>query len=263
MIYLQRHKPRFGSLYSKIVIAICSILVIVFVLFEWLSPHTLPNLANSIARPFWQAEFSIMSGSLKSYNQLLRENEELKRNLDEDVIRLSTITAIEKENIELKALMGQSTTTKLILAPVLVRPPVIDYDDMIIDGGTTLGFSAGDKVYAPGKVLIGRIVDVARQTSKVRLLSSPGEKYEVLIGPDNISATAIGRGGGQYRADLPRDVKVQEGDFVIAPSVDDKPFGSIVSVASDPTEPFETILFAPTVNIYQLRWVLIDTSNKN
>jgi hypothetical protein len=57
-------------------------------------------------------------------------------------------------------------------------------------------------------------------------------------------------------------VKVSEGDMVMSPTLNDKAFGVVTGVLSDPTQPFETVLFAPPVNVYQLRWVLVDVKGK-
>jgi len=144
-----------------------------------------------------------------------------------------------------------------VLSAVLIRPPFTGYDEYIIDIGKDFGVNINDKVYAPGDVLIGRVVDVLSDTSKVVLYSSPGQKYEVTVGENKDIATAVGRGGGQYEVVMSRDAVVKDGDFVLAPSVSDKPFGVVTAVLSDPAEPFETVLFASTVSIYNIRWVMV------
>ena len=255
------------------------VFVLILFLIQLSYPHFLPALFTGFVRPFWREQFSIASGSLKSPEALLAENESLKRTLAEYDIRLSTIKAIESENEELKSSFSKvslpvSTSTKnskvsvfksqktKILSAVLQRPPISGYGYMIIDGGQDFGFVPGNSVYAPGDVLIGKISDVLGQTSKVSLFSSPSSKYEVLIGSHHQPASAIGRGGGQYGADLPRDSGIVEGDIVIASSLNDKPFGVVSGILSDSTQPFETILFAPPSNIYSLRWVLVDNNQK-
>lgn len=274
MTYLATNRSRsgiWGNRISRLIIYIVGIVVVLIVISQLLVPHFLPAVWSSVARPFWRMEFSIASGSLQSPGALLAENEALKRQLAEDGVRLSTIQAIEAENEELKMLLGRdpltSTSTasikakpaKRILAAVLVRPPAGPYDELVLDGGSDLGFAKGDKVYAPGDVLIGTVSDVLGATSKVVLFSSPGERYQVLIGSDKSPATAVGRGGGEYQAELPRDAKVAENDFVLAPSIGDMPFGIVNSVITDPARAFETVLFSPPVNVYELRWVLVDT----
>lgn len=262
MIYLQQNNHA-RKARIRIIAGISAFFAVIIILVQILFPHFFSAIITSVIRPFWRTEFSIESGSLKSPQVLLTENESLKLQLEEANIRLQTIQAIEIENTELKSFFGRntnatSTRNKRILAPVLVRPGMGIYNELIIDGGKDMSFAVGDKVYATGDILIGSISGVLGETSKISLLSSPGNILNVLIGPSNISATAIGRGGGQYYAELPRTVKVSTGDFVIIPSIDDKPFGIVSVVESDPAQSFETILFAPPINIYQLRWVLVE-----
>ncbi len=238
--------------------------VLAFAVIQWLAPHFLPALFTSIARPFWRAEFSIESGSLKSPQELLAENEALRLRLVEAEIKLMTVGAVELENSELRTMLAvSSSSSQFMLAPVLTRPPFAPYDEFIIDGGIDRGFSVGDKVYAPGNILIGSIADALDRTSKVILFSSPDQTHQVLIGESNTPATAVGRGGGQYSAQVSREVKVIEGDFVTNPSLNDRPFGIVNSVLNEPAEPFQTVLFASPVNLYQLRWVLVEKARRD
>ena len=257
MTYLQTRK----SPARRQARAIVSIVVLIFLIalaVQFFRPSLFPGVVSTVARPFWRAQLSLELGSMQTPQGLLAENQYLIRALDDANVRLQTIQATEAENEELKALMGRASSTPYILAAVLERPPLAVYDELIIDAGDDLGFVAGNDVYGVGDVLIGRISQVLGQTSKVRLLSSPGETYPVLIGPSHSPATAVGRGGGQYEAELPRDIKISEGDFVIAPSLNDRPFGIVTAVISDPAQPFEKVLFAPPVNLYGIRWVLVD-----
>ncbi|MFA6432438.1 MAG: rod shape-determining protein MreC [Candidatus Paceibacterota bacterium] len=238
-----------------------SIIVVLIVLFiSWRAPHTFPSLMTAVARPFWRMSFSIQSGALRSPAELLKDNEELKFQLDslKQNIASSTIGAILVENQELKAMFYRASTTPFKLAAVLARPPFMPYDELIIDLGADDGISTTTRVYAPGNILIGRAVEVLSQTSKIALYSSPGERYNVLIGANHVPATAVGQGGGQYRADVPHGTALLVGDAVNDPSLSNGPLGVIVSLATDPADPFDTIIFTPQVNIYSLRWVMVD-----
>ena len=225
-------------------------------------PQLLSSLLNSIARPFWRIEYSIKAGTLNSVESLTSSNEELKRQLEEANIRLESVRDIEIENQELKSLMGRASTTQKILAAVLAKPPYLAYDTIVIDAGYGYGFSTSSKVYAASNIAIGRVVDISNTTSKVLLYSSPGQRYDVFIGSNRLPAVAYGRGGGQYYIQLPRGVNIVEGDTVIAPFLNNRILGTVTSIKSDPAEPFETIFFAPPINIYSLRWVLVDSQNK-
>lgn len=298
MAYLQTHN-RNGRSYTRLIIGIVSAIIIIFGGIEWLAPHFLPAIFTTIARPFWRIEFSVTSGSLRSPEALLSENEELKRELADISIRSQATALLEQENADLKGLFNRtpsstsssvttssasiststssstfSTTSSVIalplilkpshltLAAILVRPPHTLYDELVVDIGADHGLVAGDLVYAPGTVLIGRVVDVMSDTSKVSLLSSSGSSFDVLVGSKSIPAKAVGRGGGQYSAELPRDTMVTVGDIVTAPSLYTTTVGIVGAVVSDPSQAFQTILFAPPSNLYETKWVLIDTKSK-
>ncbi len=258
MTYLQVHKRPYQKM-KQTIIWVIGVVVVLVIILQLFAPHFFPSLFTAIARPFWRTEFSIESGALKSPETLLSENEALNRQLADAQVRLDTIHAVELENNELKTLLGRDPKNQdiRILAAVLKHPPFSAYDELIIDIGHDYNLSTSSQIYASGDILIGHVVDVLNTTAKVKLFSSSNEKYEVLIGPNHTPATAIGRGGGQYEAQVSRETSVKEGDFVLNPSLNDKPFGIVSAVLQDPTQPFETVLFAPPVNIYQLRWVLV------
>ncbi len=268
MTYLQTsRRPSQTRNRALIFLALCLVLICGLIYYVW--PNFIPGTLTAFARPFWRFEFASKGGAFRSQIILMNEIEELKRQLSEAEVRLASISMLEAENLELKNLLGRSinnaTSTKESflksdkkLAAVLERPPFIAYDELIIDQGLDAGFAVGNKVYAPGNVLIGKIEAVFNKTSKVILFSSPQKQYQVLIGHSRVPATAFGRGGGQYEAQVTRDVKISEGDFVDAVSISDKPFGIVSAIISDPTQPFETVIFAPPVNIYELRWVLVE-----
>lgn len=249
------------------------------------APHFFPAIVTAVARPFWRVQFSVINGAIHSPEYLLERNQLLQSQIEEMQTRLDTMVAIELENRQLKELYGrsgyspidstvfgfeQSTSSPInieeefnnpdarILAAVIKRPPFSIYDELVIDIGKDYELSTSSMVYSSGGVLIGKVVDVSSKTARVRLLSSPGETYEVLIGDSNTPATAFGRGGGQYDAQVSRDMNIKEGDFVMNPSLNDKPLGMVSAVLIDPAQPFKTILFAPPINIYQLRWVLVE-----
>lgn len=281
---------------NRLIAFIIGGVTVVVIFFQFFFPHFLPALFTTIARPFWRIEFSIASGSLRSSSSLLAENEALKIRIQElstedasaDVLRTQNaelLSALGRSDVTLTSLntstgiIGSSTTisastspitsfSKLvatirsgdqrILGAVLVRPPFTGYDEIVVDVGLDRGITPGSKVYAPGNILIGTTTDVLGQTTKVTLFSSPGQTYPVLIGSSHIPATAVGRGGGQYEAQVPQATKIAHGDVVLDTSLTDGPFATVTAVLSNPADPFETALFSPGVNVYQLRWVLIE-----
>ncbi len=295
MNYLQTHNRNAFSQRRGLWGSVAAfVIIIIFV--QFLEPHFLPAIFTTFARPFWRAEFSISSGSLRSPASLLNQNEELKRQLADMTVRLETTQSVANENSELKTLLNRPSATatnantatssaaaallslvpsKYTLAAVLKRPPMAPYDELIIDLGQDDGVAVNDLVYAPGNILIGSISDTLGQTSKVALFSSSGMTYDVLIAnnsnPGNnsadlkpalfksVPAVAHGLGGGQFSVQVPRDIVVNVGDIVTVPSINNKTIGIVGGVITDPAQPFETVLFTSLANIYELRWALVDT----
>ena len=167
------------------------------------------------------------------------------------------ISQLKIENIELKEIMGRATNKNILLSYILKKPPYTAYDSFIIDVGTKNNVIKGDRVYVLDNILIGEIAEVFYDTSRVKLFSSYGEKYDVLIGEKNIQATAIGRGGGSFEAVVPRDLKIVEGDTVTIPNISISIFGVVGEVIADPARAFSTILFSQPINIYEQKWVQI------
>lgn len=259
MTYLRPHKSGFSGKKRTVAVAL-GVLALLIALINWTTPQFFPGLFLSIAKPFWRMEFSVESGSMKSSAQLLAENASLQRQLDELNLSMasSTQAALIQENVDLKDLMGRASTTSYILAAVLARPPFMPYDELVIDIGADASLSTTSLVYAPGNVLIGHVREVLSGSSIVSLYSSSGQTFDVMIGTTHIPAVAKGIGGGQYKADVPHGSAISIGDVVDDSALNDGPFGTVISIFTDPSSPFDTVLIAPPVDIYELRYVLVD-----
>lgn len=214
---------------------------VLYVLF----PKLLPGIFTSVASPFWDFEKDIRGGNITVSAEL--EN--------------SLISELLRENEELKSILGRTSSSTPILAYILKKPPFTAYDGLILDVGYDDGIDVGYKVYAVGDILLGEVTDTQSKTSKVKLYSSQGEKYDVSIndsaGEYTLTATALGRGGGTFEASLPRDIKVKEGDIITIPNLSPSVFGIVKEVIADPARTFSTVLFSQPVNIFEQKWVLI------
>jgi len=79
----------------------------------------------------------------------------------------------------------------------------------------------------------------------------------VSIGPENIAAEAIGRGGGNFIVKLPRGVGVEKGDIITMPDISARIFAVVEEIESNPSDPFVTILFKNPVNFNEIKWVQV------
>lgn len=255
---------------NRLIAIIFLIVFLIFIVLEWLAPHFLTTLFTGIAKPFWRAQFNIESGALKSEAQLLAENESLKMVLSNFEIgsgnaKPESIPGYSPEAVTSTSSIGYQQFLRMIqrrdlpekIAPVLARPPATYYDELVIDAGLEQGLEVGDVVYSSSHMPIGSIADALKQTSKVILFTSPGQSHQALLRPSDTPITIAGNGGGQYSAEVSRDIKVNEGDVVISSLLGDEPIGVVDAVINDSAQPFQKIIIAPTMNIYNLRWVIV------
>ncbi len=222
---------------SRVVI----IVIVISIILYFISPNLVSNILMIIAQPLW----SVNKDNSVSISTLLPETQN------------AIIAELKKENIELKNILNRKENTDVLLAYVLKKPPFTAYDSYIIDVGYKNGVKIGDKVYASGNILIGTVAEVNNTSSKVSLYSSYGNKFDILIGENNVEAVATGNGGGTYISIVPRDVRVTEGDSILVPDITNSVFGRVEKIIIDPARAFSTVMFYQPINIYEQKWVLV------
>lgn len=264
MIYLRPRSKLAPRRRRAAAAALIGAVVAAAFLAERLAPQAISAMAEAAAVPFWRMRLAAENGALSPIQSLLTENATLEMELAaaKQAEASSSVAVLEARNAGLLSLLGAAssslpTSSSLAVSAVLTRPPAAGYDGLVLDLGSDQGAAAGDQVYAPGPVLIGRLTQVMPATSKAMLFSSPGQTYQVAIGPSGIPAEAVGAGGGQYSAKVPHGAPVSVGDAVMDADLNDRAFGVVVSVKSDLSDPFTEVLFAAPVNEYGLRWVLV------
>jgi cell shape-determining protein MreC len=239
-------------------------LVILLGLISILSPSTLPGRLNNLGKPVWKSRevilesFSGLRNILNSKSFLITENKKLKDELQTARETNIKINLLEKENKELKNILGRRTEAQRILARVLSKAGQSPYGTIIIDVGLNK-VSKNQEVFSGDSILIGLIDEVYKKTAKVKLLSAPGTSYEVEIGEEAIPATAIGLGGGNFEIKLPRGVDIKIGDAVIAPNLSIRLLGIVDYVDAELQNSIQKILFKSPINTNQIKWVEIES----
>lgn len=198
------------------------------------------------------------------------------RNLSEQAL----ISSLQTENEYLREMLGKTpTSTNMILAGVIERPPKTPYDSLVLDIGSDQEILEGDMVFSDGMYAIGTISSVGNHTSTVTLFSSSGQKIDALINSPiegekdipNSTTTAStakaknvlnpvvaeGRGGGNYYIKLPKNIKVKVGDPVIWPSTETILLGAVEVVDSSEGDAYSQLYFKSPINMNSLRYVQI------
>ncbi|OGG47381.1 hypothetical protein A2761_00140 [Candidatus Kaiserbacteria bacterium RIFCSPHIGHO2_01_FULL_51_33] len=260
MNYLRRSK-RPPDPFTKFVGGVFLFAVGTLALVQFFAPSFFPAVLHSLGGALWRSDAASVSSLgifnyLRSKEDLILQNRDLKRELQEAKLRLAIFSMLQEEYENLERLVGREPKKDFILAAVLTRPNVSLYDTLVIDAGTKVGVAPEDLVTAGG-VPIGTLERVYADTSVVRLYSTPGQIVLVHLGAEGIQVSAESRGGGNFKARLPRDVVVTEGDAVILPGIEPSLFAIVEKVIVEPSDPFQTFLFKSPVDPYTIQYVEI------
>lgn len=202
-------------------------------------------------------KFQSLTSFFISKNSLLKENENLKFQLDEARATMANYASVLAENYSLKEIFGRKNEKDfMILSAILSKPNKSPYDTLIIDIGIEEGIKKGDMVFGLGNVPIGLVSDVFPNSSKVILFSNAGEKTQVAIG--NVFMEVVGRGGGNFEMIMPRDFVLIKGDQVVLPGIYPYVLGIIETIISDPRDPFQKALLVSPVNVQELKFVQVE-----
>lgn len=150
-------------------------------------------------------------------NNIVRENLRKEREL----LRLHAKLAEEREKVrELTSFHTQLRQVAergfdVILARVIAREPDSWYQTLLIDRGRKDGVQRGVAV-VHGDDLVGRVTEVGRKWSRVRLILDVQSAIPVVTLQGNITGIVIGSGPGELKMTLIRhNAKVKVGDVVV------------------------------------------------
>jgi hypothetical protein len=147
-----------------------------------------------------------------------------------------TIVKLEKENAELRELLGSVPETR-ILARVVARPDQLPYDVFMVDRGTRDGVVLYAPVFTGRDQIIGIVTNVFDRSAHVTLVTTPGFEATAYVYGPNIYTTTEGMGSGVLRVRVPQGIELNESDLVILPALDSGVFGEIMKVETSPTKP--------------------------
>lgn len=192
------------------------------------------------------------------------EVQQLKATLASTTAALADRDLLYSQNSELKKMLGRPQTSTRVLGVVLLRPPGLPYDTLIIDSGTNSGIVVGDLVFAGGSVAIGEISDAYTTTSRVSLFSAPGRTYEAQVAPKATAGsvmplTLAGQGAGSLSGEVPAGSAVSVGDPVVIPGLGTAFMGTVSHIDAPSGSSFETVFIQMPVSIFSLQYVQVQT----
>jgi cell shape-determining protein MreC len=237
----------------------------VALLLFFLVPKFVAQVASLVLTPVHALQTWITKSS-DSFPQFFRERSTLIAQLDaltetQSARSGDTLTAqlLSKENVELRALLGDSGE-KRIVAGVIGRPNVVPYDVLVLDKGSEDGIVDGAPVFIGDDAVIGIVSKTFSKSAVVELITTPGFTVSVYILGPNIYTNAVGMGGGQLKVGVPQGIKLTEGDLVILPGASAGIYGAISTVHSVATEPEQYGYVSPEIPLAGLRLVSVGST---
>ena len=233
--------------------------------FYFFAPKVASQSLYRIAQPLWNARdyvgqtFTNLWSIFAEKKSLAAENTSLRTQLDAANQSLLDLNAYKTENDQLKTLLGRNPTQKKIFAIILAKPNQSLYDTLVLDVGKNQGVKVGDSVVS-GDFIIGTVREAYDNYSKAVLASAPGETFTVRIGASGIDTQALGRGGGNFIAQLPKEIPITKGDLIKSPAWGLEFFGAVEDIEQNAADPFQFILFKLPVNINTLESVEVVTN---
>lgn len=240
--------------------------------FQVMSP--LQRIASALSggvSGLWSGYFAL-AGATERAAELEGRVRELER-------ELGSLRETARENRRLRAILGmeQATDRPHRVASVVGRDVAARYQSMTLDRGSADGVQLDAPVLAPDGTLVGRVVQVARWTSLVQLLTDPLAGVGARLVYSRSSGLVAGTDGPELELRyidtmteiLPDELVVTSGeDGIFPPGL---PIGRVVRfevgpplpgtpripLSRDETAMFMEIVVAPAVDVTRLEIVLV------
>lgn len=256
MNYLPRNKTR-RSYLKPLVITVGIFLA------AWAGFSFFSGAVVALVSPLWQAENSISQVFKKglehwqSRTELVSENLSLKERVTSLGLEVDSLKLSLEQERAFYQLLGRSQVVGEVVASVITRPPQSPYDTIFVDAGSGDGVVLGSRVSLPEGPSLGSVVEVFASNARVKLFSTAGEKRDAVLERGSVPVVLEGRGAGNFRLRIPREVEVVAGDRIVTGDAEYSLLAVVESVSVAPTDSFQEVLARSPLNIFSLRLVSI------
>ena len=196
--------------------------------------------------------------------QLARQNVALLESNRALQAKVEELRALERENQELRRMLQlkQRFAGKALTAEVIVRDPQDWYAQIVVDKGSAEGVAPSMVVLASGS-LVGKVSEVGKHSSQVRLITSDSVAVPVKLAKNGATGVMYGESGfickGRY---FQRDVQALPRDVVLTSGLGDIYPGNIMVGRIGPQTAirenlFQEMTIVPAVDLASLRHVVL------
>lgn len=219
-------------------------------------------LTRAVA-PLWRSQTKVsrslsdVGSFFRTQTSLRAENAALKEKLSSLELELSALSLSQAETERLLGLLNRRSEPQGIAVAVLTRPPQSPYDLVVVDAGAREGVTVGARVYLPEGPEVGTVAEVFESFSRVKLLSTAGQRSPAVLERFEVPVELEGRGGGNFKIVLPRETQVEVGDRILSGSLNAHLVAVVESVHMEPTDSFKEVLARSPANIFSVRFLTV------
>ena len=210
-----------------------------------------------------------VSANLVDTNKLQIENKVLKDQLREKNADLLLLDQLKVENQRLRLLLNSPLRTDEYkkIGEVLTAETDRYRQQVVINQGETDGAYVGQPVIDE-KGVIGQIISVGTQTSRVLLVTDVTHAIPVQVLRNDVRMIASGTGRPDELSldNVPRSVDIEKGDLLVTSGLGGRfpegyPVAVVENVSRDGSNYFATITAKPLASLERLRYVLLVWAN--
>jgi len=253
---------------------------IILILFLIIIPFLLLNFSNisttfketylSLSSPFVKGSDKLVSGvgdfitRIVFSNKILRENRDLRKELDKIKSEVVNYKELEDENFRLKELLEfeKSVKMKTMPAQVIGKDITLGRKSNVINKGEKHDIKL-DMAVVSFYGLVGRVVEVGSSISRVMLLTDIDFKVSAII--ENSRAEGIVQGLGSFFCEMKyvkHDSYINKGDMVVSSGLGGVfpkgiVLGGVEEISDQKENMFKNVKINPSVDFSKLEEVLI------
>lgn len=220
-------------------------------------------LQYAVNTPF--ALYKTLANTMATQRQLLSDNAQLRARNFLLQARLQRLSALEKENVELRNLLQSSSQLggKVVVGELLAVDLSPSLQQMIVNRG------ARDKIYVGQPVfdaygVVGQVINVGLYTSKILLLTDSHSAIPVQNNRNNVRAVAMGQGvrGTLVLSDVSETTDIQVGDVMLTSGLDQRypqgyPVGVVIEKQRVRGEHYLRIVLRPAARLDRTQQVML------
>lgn len=248
------------------------LLLLISLLLSFFVPLPSSHVKMSVIEFFKPAlrVFNNSSSSVKDWGNpivgrrsYLKENERLKKRVEELTARIIVLEEAHIENGRLKALLSFKETLKTnsVAAHVIATDGSNWSDTILLDKGEKDGIKVNSAVVSSDG-LVGRVVEVGGTIARVLLITDPDSKVAGLVQSNRESGIVEGIGNNRCRIKyLPLNSDVKKDDVVITSGLSEIApkgiaIGRVLEVTRDPGGLYMCGILQPHVDLQKIEEVL-------